>query len=64
MKALIDAFLELPTWQGVALISAVVFAGTYTGWRMFWVGYRIGRRDSEDEAVRVRAKRRDLESIV
>jgi hypothetical protein len=45
MKALLDAFLELPTWQGVTLLAAVVFAATYFGWRMFWVGYRHGRRD-------------------
>jgi hypothetical protein len=63
MKKLVDAFLELPTWEGVTLITAVVFSATYTGWRTFWMGYRSGRRDSEAEAVRVRDKRRDLESI-
>lgn len=46
MKRLFDAFLELPTWQGVALIAAVVAAVTYAGWRMFWLGYRIGRLES------------------
>jgi len=64
MKKLVDAFFELPTWQGVTLIAAVMFAATYASWRTYWLGYRIGRRDSEAEAVRVRAKRRGLESIV
>jgi hypothetical protein len=47
MKQLLDAFLELPTWQGVLFIATVVAAFTYAGWRMFMLGYRIGRRDSE-----------------
>lgn len=64
MKALLDAFLELPTWQGVAVIAGVMFGATYASWRTYWLGYRIGRRDSEAEAIRVRDKRRDRESIV
>jgi hypothetical protein len=49
MKRLVDAFLELPTWQGGALITAVMVAVIYAGWRIFWLGYRIGQRDADRE---------------
>lgn len=46
MKALLDAFLELPTWQGILLIAIAVAVGCGIAWIGLRLGYRIGRLES------------------
>lgn len=46
MRKLVDAFLELPTWQGISLITAIVaLEAALCWWVAFW-GYRRGILDA------------------
>ena len=52
MKKLLDAFLELPTWQGVALIVAFcAFETALCSWVAFWA-LRRGRFEADAEHLR------------
>jgi hypothetical protein len=63
MKALLNAFTDLPTWQGIALIAVVVaFVAALCLW-INWLAYNRGRRDADANHLHFATKRRDLESI-
>jgi hypothetical protein len=64
MKRLVDALLELPSWQGILLIVAFVAIATGFASIVGLLAYRRGIHDAEAAAVRFNVKRRDMESIV
>lgn len=52
MKKLLDAFLELPTWQGIALLVAFCVVECLL---LLWIArmaYRNGRFDSDADHLR------------
>jgi hypothetical protein len=46
MKRLFDAFLELPTWQGILLIAIAVCVVFGVAFFAAQLGYRIGRSET------------------
>jgi hypothetical protein len=64
MKRLVDAFLELSTWQGVALIAAAVALVVVVALIVSKLSFRAGQRFAEGRQTHLSTKRRDLESIV
>jgi hypothetical protein len=64
MKHLLEAFLELPTWQGFALIAAFVAFEGLLAWCVAWAAWRRGVRDAEMGLVeRLHEKQRDTVRI-
>jgi hypothetical protein len=62
MKKLLEAFLDLPTWQGLLVIVffvALEFAGV---WWASWSGYRRGRLDSDAGHLRFDTQQRQREA--
>lgn len=47
MKKLYDAFIELPTWQGVALIAGAVLFVAAIALVVNHIAYRRGRQDAD-----------------
>jgi hypothetical protein len=63
MKRLLDAFLELPTWQGISLIVAfVAIQAGLCWWVSFWSYWR-GRMEADAANLRFHAKQREREAI-
>jgi hypothetical protein len=63
MKKLFDAFLELPTAQGIGLIVAAVAIVVAVALIVSRISFRAGQRFAENRSTHLSSKRRDLESI-
>lgn len=65
MKQLLDAFLQLPTWQGILLITGFVAIETGICLLINFLAYWRGRLDSDaDQARRFQANLRERASIL
>ena len=63
MKPLVDAFISLPSWQGIALIVAFVAIVAIACLLVACVAYRRGRRDAADHQLHFARKQRELGAI-
>jgi phosphatidylserine synthase len=63
MSRLVDAFISLPTWQGITLIVAFVAIVAIACLFVGRIAYRRGRRDAADHQLHWAHKQRELEAI-
>ncbi len=63
MRKLLDAFLDLPSWQGAILIVALVAIVAVACLAVARIAYRSGRRAERARMFHFTTKRRELASI-